>query len=128
VSRAFHREILSLRTEKTLVAEPRPGYSVRVKTVLLALVVVLVVALGLALSIPDEASFHSHLASVDQADGDDSLLHRAGESLGRTQAKLTADYRHHLLWATVEITRGAEKQRWVGALGMWFRLPESDEG
>ena len=97
------------------------------KIILAALVVVLACALVLVVSCPDEASFHRHLAKVDQNDGEDSLLQRAGEGLGRTQAKLTADYRDHTLWATVEITRGTEKQRWLGVLGIWLQMTSSTD-
>ena len=98
-----------------------------VKIALTALVVVLACALVLAVSVPDEASFHRHLAKLDQNDAEDSLLQRAGESMGRAQAKLTADYRDHTLWATVDVTRGTDKQRWLGVVGMWIRLSDTTD-
>jgi len=97
------------------------------KIILAALVAVLACALVLAVSVPDAASFHRHLAKLDQNDAEDSLLQRAGESVGRAQAKLTADYRDHTLWATVEVTRGTERQRWLGVLGMWLRMSSTTD-
>ena len=49
------------------------------------------------------------------------------ESVGRAQAKLTADYQDHTLWATVEVTRGTERQRWLGVLGMWLRMSSTTD-
>jgi hypothetical protein len=97
------------------------------KIILAALVAILACALVLVVSCPDEASFHRHLAKLDQNDAEDNLLQRAGESVGRAQAKLTADYQDHRLWATVEATRGTERQRWLGVLGMWLLMSSTTD-
>lgn len=109
-------------------SEECPGsYTACMKIILAAFVAVLACALVLAVSVPDEASFHRHLAKLDQNDAEDNLLQRAGESVGRAQAKLTADYQDHTLWATVELTRGTERQRWLGVLGMWLRMSSTTD-
>ncbi len=91
------------------------------KNIVIVLLLVVALALGLAAAKPDEASFHRHLAKVDRQD-DGGLLEEAGETVTRAQAKLTADYHDHLLWATVEATRGGTERRWLGVMGIWFEL------
>ena len=96
------------------------------KSLIIALVIVLAVGLVLSVSVPDEASFHHYLAKADRSDGG-SLLDEAGDALTRAQARLTTDYQDHTFWATVEVTRGGDHQRWLGVMGMWLEMSSSSD-
>lgn len=89
------------------------------KKALVAAVVVLVVALAMAFSCPDEDSFHSWLRTNRGKQGG-SLLERAAGSVLDAHTALTADYRDRVLWATVEARRGDEQRRYLGLFGVWF--------
>ena len=84
-------------------------------------VVIAVVVLALVLSCPDEANFKSWArASLESKEG--TPASRAKGRALATEAKWTADYESHVLWATVDAYQGTTKQRFVGIAGTWFRL------
>jgi hypothetical protein len=94
------------------------------KTVIRAAIgafLIAVAALALVLSCPDEASFKSWAkASLGSKEG--TLASRAKGGALATEARWTADYESHVLWATVDAYQGTTKQRFVGIGGTWFRV------
>jgi hypothetical protein len=94
------------------------------KTVVRALIgafVIAVVMVALLLSCPDEASFKSWAkASLGSKEGTPASRAK-GQALA-TEARWTADYESHVLWATVDAFQGTTKQRFVGIAGTWFRV------
>jgi hypothetical protein len=84
-------------------------------------VVIAVVVLALVLSCPDEANFKRWAKrSLKRESG--SVTEKAKGQALSTEARWTADYESHVLWATVDAYQGTAKQRYVGIAGTWFRV------
>ncbi len=92
------------------------------RNVIIFVLVVALVVLGAIASKPDEASFDRYIVKASKPGADADLLDEAAGVLKGAQARLAADYRDHLMWATVETTRGTAQERYLGAFGMWIRL------
>lgn len=92
------------------------------RNIIIFVLVVALVVLGAIASKPDEASFDRYIERASRPGEEADLLDQASGALKSAQAKLTADYRDHVLWATVEATRGTDRERYLGAFGMWLRL------
>jgi hypothetical protein len=92
------------------------------RNIIIFVLVVALLVLGAIAAKPDEASFDRYIVRASKAGEDASLLDEAAGTLKGAQAKLTADYRDHVLWATVEATRGTTTERYLGVFGMWLRL------
>jgi hypothetical protein len=93
------------------------------KAVVALVVVTGVAVLGLALSCPDEDSFGRWANRALGAESDSMSEQVKGKVLS-TQAKWTADYEDHLLWATVDAYQGSTHHRYLGIAGTWFELDE----
>ena len=52
----------------------------------------------------------------------DPLLAQARDKVLSTQAQFTADYKDHVLWATVDARKGTTVVQYIGVMGMWFEL------
>ncbi|HSN53837.1 MAG: hypothetical protein AB1Z65_01175 [Candidatus Sulfomarinibacteraceae bacterium] len=79
------------------------------------------VVVALSLTRPDEASFKRWAkANIPSESG--SVVEQAKGIALTTQAKWTADYEDHVLWATVDAYQGGTEQRFVGVMGTWFPL------
>ncbi len=87
----------------------------------IGVVLVVGVALVLAVTCPDEASF-KRWAKDNIPPESGSVVKKAQGAALATQAKWTADYEDHVLWATVDAYQGGVRQRFVGVAGTWFRL------
>jgi hypothetical protein len=81
------------------------------------------VVLGLAASCPTEDSFGQWAREELGADSG-SLTEQVKGKVLSTQAKWTAQYEHHVLWATVDAYQGSTHYRYVGVMGTWFKLEE----
>jgi len=97
-----------------------------VKAVIGALVVVGVVV-ALALTCPDEQSF-KRWAKENIPPDSGSVVKKAQGAALATQAKWTADYEGHFLWATVDAYQGGAEQRYLGIMGTWFRFSGEGKG
>jgi hypothetical protein len=91
-----------------------------VKAVIAVVAVVGTVA-GLAVTCPDEDSFR-HWAKEEMTPESASVVEQAKGMALTAQAKWTADYENHLLWATVDAYQGSARQRFVGVMGTWFEI------
>jgi len=91
------------------------------RNAIILLLVLAVAALTLAVSKPDEASFKRYIANVEHPD-DASLIEEGQAALLDTQEKMTAKLEDHVLWVTVETTRGTTHKRYLGIVGMWLGL------
>ena len=94
------------------------------KTVIRALIgafVIVVAALALVLSCPDEANFKRWAKRSLKPESGSATEKAKGQALS-TEARWTADYQNHRLWATVDAYQGTTKQRFVGIAGTWFRV------
>jgi len=91
------------------------------------MVVVLVVGavVVLAVTCPDEDSF-DHWAKAKLTPEEGSVVEQAKGLALSTQAKWTADYEGHVLWATVDAYQGGSSHRFVGVLGFWFQIDEQE--
>lgn len=88
---------------------------------LIAILIIVVAVLALVLTRPDEASFKSWAkSSLKPAEG--SVMEKAKGQALSTEARWTADYADHVLWATVDSYQGTSRQRFLGVAGFWFRL------
>ena len=87
----------------------------------IAVVLVVGVAVTLALTCPDEQSFKRWAAENIPPDSGSVVKKAQGAALA-TQAKWTADYEGHVLWATVDAYQGGKEQQFLGIMGTWFRL------
>lgn len=94
-----------------------------IKTGVKGAFVVVAVALVLALSSPDEASFERWAKKALVSESGSGLEKAKGKALA-TQANWTADYQDRVLWATVEAYQGGKRHRFLGVMGMWFKLGE----
>ena len=88
---------------------------------LVAALVVVVAVLALVLTRPDEASFKRWAKSSLKPDEGSVTEKAKGQALS-TEARWTADYADHVLWATVDSYQGTKRARFVGIGGTWFRL------
>jgi len=88
---------------------------------------VIVIALVLAASCPDEASFGRYLDAREAPD-EANAVERATDGLLRTQERLTADYSDYVLWAVVESTRGAHHEQYLGVFGIWINITGDGDG
>ncbi len=91
-----------------------------VKTVVIGIVVIVAVVVGLVLSCPDEESFKRWARKSLEPEAGSVVEQAKGKALS-TQAKWTADYRSHVLWATVDAYQGGSRHRYVGVAGIWFQ-------
>ena len=91
------------------------------KTVVKGAIGVVAVALILFVSCPDEDSFNRWANKTLVSESGSTLEKAKGKALA-TQANWTADYRGHVLWATVDAYQGGTELRYIGVLGTWFRL------
>jgi hypothetical protein len=89
------------------------------KKLLAVVIALLVVALAMALSRPDEASFRRHMEKVSVPE-DGNLIDQVRGSLISAQARLTTDYRDYRLWATAEVSRGSRHESYLGLFGIWI--------
>ena len=94
-----------------------------IKAVLIGVFVIAAVVLALALSCPDEDSFHRWVKKATARETK-SVVEQAAGALLSTQASWTADYEDHVLWATVEAYQGSDERRYLGIMGMWLELDE----
>jgi hypothetical protein len=88
---------------------------------LIGALVVVVGALALVLSCPDEQSFKRWAKSSLKPESGSVMEKAKGQALS-TEARWTADYENHVLWATVDAYQGTTSQRFIGLAGTWFRL------
>jgi len=88
---------------------------------MIGVVAVVGVALILAVTCPDEAHF-KRWAKENIPPESGSLVKQAQGAALATQARWTADYEDHVLWATVDAYQGGARQRFVGVAGTWVRL------
>lgn len=89
-----------------------------------ALVGVMLVAglvVAMAWSCPDEDDFDRWAETALEPESGSVVAKAKGKALS-TQAKWTADYEDHVLWATVDAYQGGSRHRFVGIMGTWFRL------
>lgn len=93
------------------------------KTMIKAVIGIVVVVLLLAVSCPDEDSFDKWAKKTLVGDSESGLEKAKGTALA-TQANWTADYEDFVLWATVEAYQGGTRHRYLGALWMWIDLGE----
>jgi hypothetical protein len=89
-------------------------------------VLVVGVAVALALTRPDEDSFKRWAKSNITPESGSVVKQAKGMAL-TAQAKWTADYESHFLWATVDAYQGSARQRFIGVAGTWFQLGEREE-
>ena len=90
---------------------------------LIGLLVIVVAALALVVTCPDEQSFNSWAKSHLKPESG-SVAEKAKGAALSTEARFTAEYESHVLWATVEAYQGTTKQRFLGIAGAWFRLSD----
>ena len=91
------------------------------KTALKVALVVIAAIVILAVSCPDEDSF-DRWAEKTLGNESESILKEAQGKALATQAKWTADYEDHFLWATVDAYQGSTERRYVGVLGTWIQV------
>jgi hypothetical protein len=82
---------------------------------------VIAVVLVLVVSCPDEDSFNRWAKTALVSESGSGLEKAKGKALA-TQANWTADYRSHVLWATVDAYQGGTERRYVGLVGTWFQI------
>ena len=82
---------------------------------------VVVAIVLLAVSCPDEDSFNRWAKKALVSQSGSGLEKAKGKALA-TQANWTADYRGHVLWATVDAYQGGTERRYVGLVGTWFQI------
>ncbi len=88
---------------------------------LIGTVLVVVVALALVLTCPDKEDFNRWAKRSLKPEAGSTMDKAKGTALS-TEARWTADYEGHVLWATVDAYQGTTKQRFLGVAGTWFRL------
>jgi hypothetical protein len=88
---------------------------------LVGALIVVVAVLALVLSCPDEQSFKRWAKRSLKPESGSVTEKAKGQALS-TEARWTADYQNHRLWATVDAYQGTTKQRFVGIAGAWFRV------
>lgn len=96
------------------------------KLVVRALIGVILVAglvVAMAFSCPDEEDFDRWAQTALEPESGSLVAKAKGKALS-TQAKWTADYEDHVLWATVDAYQGGARQRFLGIMGTWFKLGE----
>jgi len=92
-----------------------------------ALALLLALVIALVLTCPDKASLYHHLDRVSAVPNGSALERLTGKAL-QAQARLTARYHDHRLWATAEVHRGGARERYLGIMGLWLQLSSSDDG
>jgi hypothetical protein len=102
-----------------------PGYTAGMKAVVIVLISLLVLALAMAVTCPDKASFKKHMEEVSAPDGG-NILDKARGHVLTAQALLTAEYHDHKLWATAQVTRGSRHESYLGLFGVWINLSDDD--
>ncbi len=91
------------------------------RNAIILLLILVVAALALASSKPDEAGFKRYIAELEHPDTA-GLLEEGKDAILNAQEKLTVKVQDHVLWVTAETTRGTTHKRYVGILGMWLGL------
>ena len=91
------------------------------KKVVMGAIGVVAVVLVLVVSCPDEDSFNRWAKKALVSKSGSGVEKAKGKALA-TQATWTADYRGHVLWATVDAYQGGTERRYVGLVGTWFQI------
>lgn len=91
------------------------------KRLVVVLIAVLVLALAMAVTCPDEASFHRHMEQRARSGG---VLDKAKGAALAAQARMTADLADRFLFATVEVRQGTRLESYLGVFGIWFQLSD----
>jgi hypothetical protein len=92
-----------------------------IKSIAIGVVVMVGIVLVLAVTCPDEDSFDRWATSALAQDSRGLVDQAKGTALS-AQARWTADYENHVLWATVDAYQGGTERRFLGVVGTWFRL------
>lgn len=98
-----------------------------IKRVVGGVIVLGVAVLVLALTCPDEDGFDRWAKRASEPESGSVFEKAKGKALS-TQAKWTADYEDHVLWATVDAYQGGTEYRFIGIFGTWIKLGEEGSG
>jgi hypothetical protein len=92
------------------------------KKLLLFLIVLLVLALAMAVTCPDQESLVRHIGRSKGGDG--NLLDQTRAKILSTQARLTIDFHDRVLFASAEVGQGRHREHYLGLFNTWFELGE----